>query len=237
VCGCFEPASSPCYIARPSTGILVSRFCQRNTSFLQEMRGFQPESIFSGPTLVSFPGATSRIARAGGQIADPGRLAQVVSDALRTSNPLTAKSARSEFSDWKSTTFWFTALSSAQENSQRAMDRQAGRPRKLQLKLKQSAPLSDGQLVSCPRNTSILPEVSWLFFKGRAKRPYLAIRVERANAEKHQLAPAQRVADENGPAAALLVGHVSVQICSLLTPCRRPIFDRNKIPRISGTGH
>src|ERR1700693_96179 len=42
---------------------------------------------------------------------------------------------------------------------------------------------------------------------------------------------------------ALLVGHVSVQICSLLPPvrlgppCRRPHFDRNKIPRISGTGH
>jgi hypothetical protein len=39
------------------------------------------------------------------------------------------------------------------------------------------------------------------------------------------------------PAAALLVGHVSVQICSLLTLCPAAHFDRNKIPRISGTGH
>ena len=30
--------------------------------------------------------------------------------------------------------------------------------------------------------------------------------------------------DENGPAAALLVGHVSIQICSLVAPCRRPIL-------------
>jgi hypothetical protein len=40
--------------------------------------------------------------------------------------------------------------------------------------------------------------------------------------------------DENGPAAALLVGHVSVQICSLLPPvrlgppCRRPILIATK---------
>src|SRR4029077_18286363 len=30
--------------------------------------------------------------------------------------------------------------------------------------------------------------------------------------------------DENGPAAALLLGHVSIQICSLVAPCRRPIL-------------
>src|ERR1700741_3729578 len=30
--------------------------------------------------------------------------------------------------------------------------------------------------------------------------------------------------DENGPAAALLVGYVSIQICALLAPCRRPIL-------------
>src|SRR5258705_750228 len=30
--------------------------------------------------------------------------------------------------------------------------------------------------------------------------------------------------DENGPAAALLVGHVSIQICSFVAPCRRPIL-------------
>src|SRR6201993_4727179 len=30
--------------------------------------------------------------------------------------------------------------------------------------------------------------------------------------------------DENGPAPALLLGHVSIQICSLVAPCRRPIL-------------
>src|SRR5215471_4949368 len=30
--------------------------------------------------------------------------------------------------------------------------------------------------------------------------------------------------DENGPAAALLLGHASIQICSLVSPCRRPIL-------------
>ena len=30
--------------------------------------------------------------------------------------------------------------------------------------------------------------------------------------------------DENGPAATLLLGHVSVQICSLVAPCRRSIL-------------
>jgi hypothetical protein len=30
--------------------------------------------------------------------------------------------------------------------------------------------------------------------------------------------------DENGPAPALLLGHVSIQICSFVAPCRRPIL-------------
>ncbi|HXM02851.1 MAG TPA: hypothetical protein VN939_09635, partial [Chthoniobacterales bacterium] len=34
--------------------------------------------------------------------------------------------------------------------------------------------------------------------------------------------------DENGPAAALLVGYVSIQICALLAPCRRPILIATK---------
>src|SRR6202035_5876514 len=29
---------------------------------------------------------------------------------------------------------------------------------------------------------------------------------------------------ENGPAAALLLSHVSIQICSFVAPCRRPIL-------------
>src|SRR5215475_7365480 len=30
--------------------------------------------------------------------------------------------------------------------------------------------------------------------------------------------------DENGPAAALLLSHVSIQICSFVAPCRRPVL-------------
>jgi hypothetical protein len=30
--------------------------------------------------------------------------------------------------------------------------------------------------------------------------------------------------DQNGPPAALLVGYVSIKICALLAPCRRPIL-------------
>ena len=30
--------------------------------------------------------------------------------------------------------------------------------------------------------------------------------------------------DENGPAAALLLSHVSIQVCSFVAPCRRPIL-------------
>ena len=36
---------------------------------------------------------------------------------------------------------------------------------------------------------------------------------------------------ENGPAAALLVGYISIQICALLAPCRRPIFNATKPKR------
>src|SRR6202041_3204561 len=74
----------------------------------------------------------------------------------------------------------------------------------------------------------ILPEVSWLFFKARAKRPYLCHTGRASNAEKQPTGPGPEGCDENGPAAALLVGHVSVQICSLLTPCRRPILIATK---------
>src|ERR1700693_94079 len=56
-------------------------------------------------------------------------------------------------------------------------------------------------------------------------------RVHRAsNAEKQPTGPGPKGCDENGPAAAVLVRHVSVQICSLLPPvglgppCRRPIL-------------
>ena len=75
-----------------------------------------------------------------------------------------------------------------------------------------------------------MPEVSWLFFKARAKRPYASHTGRASNAEKQPTGPGPKGCDENGPAAALLVDHVSVQICSLLPPvrlglpCRRPIL-------------
>src|ERR1700694_3800852 len=68
------------------------------------------------------------------------------------------------------------------------------------------------------------PQVSWLFFKARAKHPYLSHTGRASNAEKQPTGPGPKGCDENGPAAALLVGHVSIQICSLLSPCRRPIL-------------
>ncbi|HXM03421.1 MAG TPA: hypothetical protein VN939_12505, partial [Chthoniobacterales bacterium] len=40
--------------------------------------------------------------------------------------------------------------------------------------------------------------------------------------------------DENGPAAALLVGYVSMQICALLAPCRRPILIATKAMLLMG---
>src|ERR1700687_3463606 len=76
--------------------------------------------------------------------------------------------------------------------------------------------------------TCILPEVSWLFFKARTKRPYLDYTGRVSNAEKQPTGPGPKGCDENGPAAALLVGHVSVQICSLLAPCRRAILIAKK---------
>src|SRR6202011_1444077 len=75
-----------------------------------------------------------------------------------------------------------------------------------------------------PEITGILPKVSWLFFKARAKRPYVSHTGRASNAEKQPTGPGPQGCDENGPAAALLVGHVSIQICSLLAPCRRPIL-------------
>src|ERR1700736_5540991 len=75
-----------------------------------------------------------------------------------------------------------------------------------------------------PEITGILPKVSWLFFKARAKRPYVSHTGRASNAEKQPTGPGPQGCDENGPAAALLGGHVSIQTCSLLAPCRRPIL-------------
>jgi len=37
--------------------------------------------------------------------------------------------------------------------------------------------------------------------------------------------------DENGPAAALLLSHVSIKICSFIVPCRRSILIATPLPR------
>src|SRR5271165_2373764 len=72
------------------------------------------------------------------------------------------------------------------------------------------------------------PQVSWLFFKARAKRPYLSHTGRASNAEKQPTGRGPKGCVENGPAAALLVGYVSNQICALLAPCRRPILIATK---------
>ena len=74
------------------------------------------------------------------------------------------------------------------------------------------------------------PEVSWLFFKARAKRPYLSHTGRASNAEKQPTGPGPEGCVENGPTAALLVGYVSIQICALLAPCRRPILNATTSP-------
>jgi hypothetical protein len=61
-----------------------------------------------------------------------------------------------------------------------------------------------------PEITSILPGVSWLFFKARAKRPYLNHTGRACNTEKQPTGPGPEGCDENGPSAALVVGHVSI---------------------------
>ena len=74
------------------------------------------------------------------------------------------------------------------------------------------------------------PEVSWLFFKAREKRPYLCHTGRASNAEKQPTGPGSEGCVGNGPAAALLVGYVSIQICALLAPCRRPILNGTTSP-------
>jgi hypothetical protein len=74
-------------------------------------------------------------------------------------------------------------------------------------------------------------------------RPYLNHTGRASNTEKQPTGPGPEGCDENRPAAALLVGYVSIQICSAPTasPARTALptahFDRNKIRAISGTGH
>src|ERR1700726_745965 len=98
-------------------------------------------------------------------------------------------------------------------------------------------------LVSCLRNNMYFAGGQLVFFKTRTKCPYLNHTGRESNAEKQPTGPGPEGCDENGPAAALLVDHVSIQIGSAPTasPARTALpaahFDRNKIHAISGTGH
>src|SRR5271166_510275 len=79
------------------------------------------------------------------------------------------------------------------------------------------------------------PQVSWLFFKAvraglAVKRPYLSHTGRASNAEKQPTGRGPEGCVENGPAAALLVGYVSIKICALLAPCRRPILNATTSP-------
>jgi hypothetical protein len=90
-------------------------------------------------------------------------------------------------------------------------------------------------------------------FQGANERLYLNHTGRASNAEKRPTGSGPKGCDENGPATALLVGHVPHHFC---TGGRKPIgqeqngagcsapralstahFDRNKIRAISGTGH
>jgi len=69
------------------------------------------------------------------------------------------------------------------------------------------------------------------------------IRKEVSDAENQPIGHGPEGCDANGPAAALLVGYVSIKICALLTasPARTVLpaahFDRNESYVISRTGH
>jgi hypothetical protein len=94
-----------------------------------------------------------------------------------------------------------------------------------------------GHQCPVPGIACILPEVSWLFFKARAKHPYLSHTGRASNEEKQPTGPSPEGCDENGPAAA--VARQSLIDSDRLPPRALPAahFDRNKIHAISGTGH
>ncbi len=99
------------------------------------------------------------------------------------------------------------------------------------------------------------PQVGWLFFKARAKRPYLSQTGRASNAEKQPTGRGPEGCVENGPAAALLVGYVQHQFdgsprkpirylrtsnwCWMRPPCALPTahFERNAITTICETVH
>ena len=91
-------------------------------------------------------------------------------------------------------------------------------------------------------------------FQGANEGPYLNYTGRVSNAEKQPTGPGPEGCGENGPAAALLVGHVPHRFDAsddLVCPADRQTgagcsapralpaahFDRNKTHAISGTGH
>src|ERR1700738_4256494 len=96
------------------------------------------------------------------------------------------------------------------------------------------------------------PQVSWLFFKARAKRPYLDPYGPSEQRGKTANRPRPGGLRENGPAAALLVGYVphhfctggrkpdrSVKWCGMRPPRALPTapFERNDVIIICETVH
>src|ERR1700726_536551 len=85
-------------------------------------------------------------------------------------------------------------------------------------------------LVSCPRNTRYFAGGQLAVFQGASEAPISLSYGSSEQRGKTANWPGPEGCDENGPAAALLVGHVSIQICSLHPPvrlgppCRRPIL-------------
>src|SRR5208337_2503102 len=69
--------------------------------------------------------------------------------------------------------------------------------------------LSKGRLVSRPRNSRYIAGGQLAVFQGASEAPYLSHTGRASNAEKQPTGPGPEGCDENGPAAALLVGHVS----------------------------
>ena len=79
-------------------------------------------------------------------------------------------------------------------------------------------------LVSCPRNSRYIAGGQLAVFQGASEAPISLSYGSSEQRGKTANCPGPEGCDENGPAAALLVGHVSIQICSLLASCRRPIL-------------
>jgi hypothetical protein len=81
------------------------------------------------------------------------------------------------------------------------------------------------------------PQVSWLFFKARAKYPYLIYPGRASNAENSQLTCGRRVALKMGRRLRCSSVTYRFQICA--PPCALPAahFERNDITIIYETVH